>query len=141
MTGRLVRIAGPTVAIEGLEAAALNEIVYVGDEHLLAEVIRIEGGIATAQVYEETAGLALGEPAEATGEPLAVELGPGLLGEVFDGVQRPLARLARAQGDFVGRGVRLPALDRTRRFVFEPEVVRGAAVRPGDRLGVARDAF
>jgi V/A-type H+-transporting ATPase subunit A len=139
VTGRLVRIAGPTVAIEGLEAAALNEIVYVGEEQLLAEVIRIEGGVATAQVYEETAGLALGEPAVSTGEPLAVELGPGLLGEVFDGVQRPLARLARAQGDFVGRGVRLPALDRTRRFVFEPEVERGAEVRPGVRLGVARD--
>ena len=139
MSGRLVRIAGPTVAIEGLEAAALNEIVYVGEERLLAEVIRIEGGVATAQVYEETAGLALGEPAEATGEPLAVELGPGLLGEVFDGVQRPLARLAGAQGDFVGRGVRLPALDRARRFVFEPEVQPGAVVRQGVRLGVARD--
>jgi V/A-type H+-transporting ATPase subunit A len=139
VTGRLVRIAGPTVAIEGLAAPALNEIVYVGEEQLLAEVIRIEGGVATAQVYEETAGLALGEPAVATGEPLAVELGPGLLGEVFDGVQRPLARLAGAQGDFVGRGVRLPALDRTRRFEFEPEVRPGAAVRAGDRLGVARD--
>jgi V/A-type H+-transporting ATPase subunit A len=139
VTGRLVRIAGPTVAIDGLEAPALNEIVYVGEERLLAEVIRVEGRIATAQVYEETAGLALGEPAEGTGEPLVVELGPGLLGEVFDGVQRPLARLAAAQGNFVGRGVRLPALDRARRWTFEPEVGPGALVRAGDRVGVARD--
>ncbi len=112
MTGRLVRIAGPTVVADGLGGAGLNEVVWVGEERLLGEVIRIEGDRATIQVYEETAGLALGEPAEATGEPLAVELGPGLLGSVFDGVQRPLDALAARQGDFLGRGARLPALDR-----------------------------
>jgi V/A-type H+-transporting ATPase subunit A len=126
--GRLVRIAGPTVVVEGLPSPGLNEVVFVGEERLLGEVIRIEGGLATVQVYEETAGLALGEPAEASGEPLWVELGPGLLGQIFDGVQRPLPRLAERQGDFLGRGVRLPALDRARRWEFEP------AVRPGDRV-------
>jgi V/A-type H+-transporting ATPase subunit A len=136
--GRLVRIAGPTVTAAGLGGAGLNEVVWVGAERLLGEVIRIEGDHATIQVYEETSGLALGEPAEASGEPLAVELGPGLLGTIYDGVQRPLAALAAAQGDMLGRGVRLPALDRARRWAFEPAVAAGDLVRPGMRLGTAR---
>ncbi len=138
MEARLVRISGPTVAVQGLEGAAMNEVVFVGDERLLGEVIRIEGDLATVQVYEETAGLALGEPAEASGEPLRVELGPGLLGRIFDGVQRPLAELATLQGDFLGRGVRLPALDRERRWEFEPLVRAGDPVRGGERVGTAR---
>jgi len=138
MTGRLVRIAGPAVTVVGLGGPGLNEVVWVGEERLLGEVIRIEGDQATVQVYEETSGLALGEPAEASGEPLAVELGPGLLGTIFDGVQRPLGALAAAQGDFLGRGVRLPALDRARRWAFEPALAPGDAVRPGMRLGTAR---
>jgi V/A-type H+-transporting ATPase subunit A len=117
----------------------MNEVVYVGEERLLGEVIRIEGGVATVQVYEDTAGLALGEPAEAAGEPLSVDLGPGLLGRVFDGVQRPLSELAERQGDFLGRGVRIPALDREKRWEFEPCVARGDVLRPGQRVGVARD--
>jgi len=95
-TGELIRVAGPTVMVRGLDAAALNEVVWVGPERLLGEIIRIEEGLATVQVYEETAGLALGDPAESSGEPLAIELGPGLLGQIFDGVQRPLAALAAA---------------------------------------------
>jgi V/A-type H+-transporting ATPase subunit A len=137
-TGRLVRIAGPTVVVEGLASPGLNEVVFVGEEKLLGEVIRIEGNLATVQVYEETAGLALGEPAEASGDPLWVELGPGLLGQIFDGVQRPLPRLAARQGDFLGRGVRLPALDRARRWEFEPTVAPGDAVVAGARIGTAR---
>ena len=138
MTARLVKIAGPTVAVSGLPGVALNEVVYVGQERLLGEVIRVEGGVATVQVYEDTAGLALGEPAEATGEPLSVELGPGLLGRVFDGVQRPLKELAERQGDFLGRGVRIPALDPERRWEFEPAVAAGDAVRGGQGVGTAR---
>jgi V/A-type H+-transporting ATPase subunit A len=126
------------VTVQGLPSPGLNEVVFVGLEELLGEVIRIEGDLATVQVYEETAGLALGEPAEASGDPLCVELGPGLLGQIFDGVQRPLARLAERQGDFVGRGVRLPALDRARRWEFEPSVAPGDEVRAGGRVGAAR---
>jgi len=140
MSGRIVRLAGPTVTARGLAGAGLNEVVWVGERMLLGEVIRIEGELATLQVYEETGGLSLGEPAVATGEPLSVELGPGLLGSIFDGVQRPLAALAAAEGDFLGRGVRLPALDRARRWDFEPSVAVGEAVAPGQRLGVARHA-
>jgi V/A-type H+-transporting ATPase subunit A len=138
MTARLVRIAGPTVVADGLAGAALNEVVWVGEERLLGEVIRLEGDRATIQVYEETAGLALGEPADPSGEPLAVELGPGLLGSVFDGVQRPLDALAAQQGDFLGRGARLPALDRARRWELEPNVRPGDDLVPGACLGVAR---
>ena len=136
--GHLVRIAGPTVVVKGLASPGLNEVVFVGEEKLLGEVIRIEGDLATVQVYEETAGLALGEPAEASGDPLWVELGPGLLGQIFDGVQRPLPRLAERQGDFLGRGVRLPALDRSSRWHFEPSVKEGAEVGPGACVGTAR---
>ena len=137
-TGELVRIAGPTVVARGLDGAALNEVVWVGAERLLGEVIRIERDLSTIQVYEETAGLSLGEPADASGDPLAVELGPGLLGSVFDGVQRPLSALAARQGDFLGRGVRLPALDRERLWEFEPAVRAGDLVARGARIGTAR---
>jgi V/A-type H+-transporting ATPase subunit A len=140
MTAKLVRIAGPTVVAEGLGEAGLNEVVWVGTERLLGEIIRIDGDLATLQVYEETAGLSLGEPAEASGEPLAVELGPGLLGRIFDGVQRPLEALAERQGDFLGRGARLPALDRQARWEFEPAVRPGDRVRSGMKVGVARGA-
>ncbi|HET9554229.1 MAG TPA: V-type ATP synthase subunit A [Anaeromyxobacteraceae bacterium] len=136
--GEIVRIAGPTVTARGLAGAGLNEVVWVGERRLLGEVIRIEGERATLQVYEETAGLRLGEPALATGEPLSVELGPGLLGAVFDGVQRPLEALAAREGDFLGRGARLPALDRSTRWAFEPAVAQGDLVAPGARLGTAR---
>jgi V/A-type H+-transporting ATPase subunit A len=136
-TGELVRLAGPTVVARGLAGAALNEVVWVGAERLLGEVIRIEGDLATIQVYEETAGLSLGEPAEPSGAPLTVELGPGLLGSVFDGVQRPLTALAARQGDFLGRGVRLPALDRARVWEFEPAVGVGDRVARGARVGTA----
>jgi len=138
VSARLVKVAGPTVSVEGLAGVALNEVVFVGEERLLGEVIRIEGDVATVQVYEETAGLALGEPAEAAGEPLSVELGPGLLGRIFDGVQRPLAELAELQGDFLGRGVRIAALDRERRWEFEPAVAAGDLLRAGARVGTAR---
>ena len=114
MTGALTRVAGPTVTVRGLVGAGLNEVVWVGEQQLLGEVIRIEGPLATLQVYEETAGLRLGDPAVASGEPLSVELGPGLLGQVFDGVQRPLAALAARQGDFLARGTRLAAPARAR---------------------------
>ena len=113
MTARLVKVAGPTVAVSGLPGVALNEVVFVGEERLLGEVIRIEGDVATVQVYEDTAGLALGEPAEAAGEPLSVELGPGLLGRVFDGVQRPLTELAPSI-TIPGRGLARALLPATR---------------------------
>ena len=137
MTGELVRVAGPMAVARGLGAVGLNEVVLVGTEQLAAEVIRVRGELATLQVYEDTAGLGLFEPVTPTGAPLEVELGPGLLGRIFDGLQRPLDVLAR-RGDFLGRGERAPALDRERRLDFTPQVGRGDRVRGGQRLGVVR---
>ena len=135
--GELVRIAGPTVMVSGLDGAALNEVVWVGPERLLGEIIRIDEGLCTVQVYEETAGLALGDPAESSGEPLAIELGPGLLGQIFDGVQRPLTALADAEGDFLGRGKTRPAVDRALRWELEPLLKPGDEVSPGRRVALA----
>jgi len=137
MSGRLVRVAGPTAAVRGLPGVAVNELVRVGEERLLGEVVRIDDGLATVQVYEDTEGLRPGEPVEATGGPLEAELGPGLLGLVLDGVQRPLAALAAAEGDFLRRGARLPALARERRFDFRPAVRPGDEIRGGMLLGTA----
>ncbi len=139
-TGVLVRIAGPTVSVRGLAGVGLNEMVLVGEEGLLGEVIRIQGEVATLQVYEDTTGLRVGEPAVSTGGPLWAELGPGLLGQIFDGIQRPLPVLVQRSGDFIGRGIRLPALDRAGRFAFEPTVAEGQLVARGAVVGVARDA-
>jgi V/A-type H+-transporting ATPase subunit A len=116
---------------------ALNELVLVGEDRLLGEVVRIEGDLATIQVYEDTSGMRPGEPAAATGGPLAAELGPGLLGLVLDGVQRPLAALAAREGDFLARGASLPALDRSRTFRFEPALKPGDEIRGGELLGRA----
>jgi V/A-type H+-transporting ATPase subunit A len=135
-SGRVVAIAGSVLRAEMTASVALGEVARVGEEGLLAEIIALEGTIATCQVYEETAGLRCGAPVMAEGEPLMVELGPGLLGGVFDGIQRPLEALARSQGDLLGRGLRAPALDRDKLWSFTPRARPGDDVAPGALLGV-----
>jgi V/A-type H+-transporting ATPase subunit A len=130
----IIQIAGPTVTAAGVDVA-LGERVAVGDAALPGEVIRIRDGRATIQVFEDAGGLALGEPVVAAGEPLMAELGPGLLGQVFDGIQRPLGRL----GTFLERGATLPALDRDRRWRFEPAVAAGDRVEAGALLGTVAE--
>jgi V/A-type H+/Na+-transporting ATPase subunit A len=137
--GTVVKISGPTVVARGLEEASLYEVVGVGEERLVGEIIRIRAGLATIQVYEETAGLGLGEPVVASGSPLTVELGPGLLGQIFDGVERPLSTLASLSGAFIRRGVTHPALDREKRWTFEPAVRPGDEVTQGRLLGTIRE--
>jgi len=137
--GRIARVSGPAVEVRGLPGARMYDLVRVGEAGLVGEIIRLRGDTATVQVYEETAGLGLGEPVAGTGEPFMAELGPGLLGAVFDGVQRPLEALADAGGAFLGRGAPLPALPRDRRWEFEPAVAAGAAVGPGWLLGTVRE--
>jgi V/A-type H+-transporting ATPase subunit A len=133
--GTITEIAGWAVKVRTTAPLALREVVLVGDEQLVGEVIALDRNEATIQVYEETEGLAPGGPLAGTGEPLTIELGPGLLGETFDGIQRPLRALAREQGDFIGRGRRLPPLDRERLWDFVPVASVGAAVTPGMKLG------
>lgn len=141
---RIVRVAGPVVVAEGLTGAHLYDMVRVGRRGLIGEIIRLEGDRAVVQVHETTSGLQVGSPVTVTGRPLEVELGPGLLGRVFDGVQRPLAALA-AEGDrpnahpFLRRGRSLPALDRDRIWPVEPRVRVGDEIRPGDVLAVVAE--
>lgn len=131
---RVVRVAGPLVGVEGLIGARLYEVVRVGPLGLVGEVIRLQGPLTVLQTYEETAGLKVGDPVHSTGAPLMVELGPGLLGGIFDGIQRPLT-VSAANSPRIERGVDLPALDRDRAWQFEPAVAEGERLGPGDMVG------
>ncbi len=132
---RITRVVGSLARAAGMRDALLNELVGVGDANLLAEVLRVAGDEATLQVFEETSGLALGQPVRRLGLPLAVDLGPGLLGSVIDGIGRPLATLAARSGDFIQPGASAPTLDPARRYEFRPVLAAGIAVHEGDVLG------
>ncbi|GBD28003.1 V-type ATP synthase alpha chain [bacterium HR31] len=139
MQGEIVKIAGPAVIARGMRGARMYDIVRVGNERLVGEIIRLSGDTAFIQVYEDTSGLLVGEPVESTGLPLAVELGPGLLSNIFDGIQRPLPAVRGQQGDFIRRGAVAPALDRERRWTFRPTVSVGQEVGPGDVIGEVQE--
>lgn len=132
--GILYRIAGPVVVAKGLQAR-MYDVVRVGNERLMGEVIRIEGDNAVIQVYEDTTGITPGEPVENTGEQLSIELGPGLLASIYDGIQRPLPVLQKQMGDFIFRGVDAPGLDHTKRWLFKPLKKKGELVKGGDIIG------
>ncbi|MHB0868465.1 MAG: V-type ATP synthase subunit A [Chloroflexota bacterium] len=132
-------VDGPVVSIEGAERIGMLELVQVGEQRLLGEVIRLEGGEGTVQVYEDTSGLGPGMPVYGTGMPLSAELGPGLLGQVFDGVQRPLEVIKEQAGVFVQRGVLIPALDRSRRWPLEMRVKVGDRLAGGAVVGVVQE--
>ena len=135
-TGRIVRIAGPVVGATELEGIRLHDVVRVGEQGLVGEVIRLSGNLATIQVYEDTSGIQFGETALNTGKPLVAHLGPGLLGRVYDGLQRPLATLAEMTGDFIERGINAPPLPEDICWMFTPRVKAGSSVVSGDLLGV-----
>jgi len=133
--GTIIKIAGPAVIAKGMTGARMYDVVRVGNEGLLGEIIRLEGETAFVQVYEDTSGLQVGEQIESTGNPLTVELGPGLLYGVFDGILRPLESIRKEKGDFIARGAVADALDRTKKWKFEPLVKAGEQVHPGDAVG------
>jgi V/A-type H+-transporting ATPase subunit A len=135
-TGVIESVSGPVVTATGL-GARMNDVVYVGDEGLMGEVIEIEGDLTTIQVYEETSDVAPGEPVENTGDPLTVDLGPGMLDTIYDGVQRPLDVLQeRMNSAFLDRGVDAPGIDLEKEWAFTPAVEEGDHVEPGDVVGV-----
>jgi len=138
-TGEIYRVAGPVVTATGLRPR-MYDVMLVGKEALLGEVIRIVRDRTTIQVYEDTSGIRPGEPVANTGQPLNVELGPGLLGSIYDGIQRPLPVLKEKMGDYVLRGVRAPGLDRQKRWPFKPLVKPGDKVQPGQALGLVQEA-
>jgi V/A-type H+/Na+-transporting ATPase subunit A len=134
-TGRIVKVSGPLVIAEGMEDANLYDVVRVSGQRLIGEIIEMRGDRASIQVYEETTGIGPGEPVFTTGEPLSVELGPGILEAMFDGIQRPLNEIRKATGDFIGRGVDVPSLDREKVWHFIPSRKAGDYVRSGDIIG------
>ncbi|MHA1246169.1 MAG: V-type ATP synthase subunit A [Candidatus Thorarchaeota archaeon] len=133
--GRIESISGPVVKCSGIEGVRMYEVVRVGHEKLIGEVIEVGSEEFTAQVYEETSGVAPGEPVIATGSPLSVELGPGLLGSIYDGIQRPLPELRELSGDFIARGLTVEGLDKKKKWHFTPTVKPGDRVVPGDIIG------
>jgi len=137
--GVVIKVSGPIVVAKGVEDVELGEVVYVGNDQLLGEVVRVSTGGFTVQVYEDTGGLRPGEPVAATGRLLTAELGPGLLTTVFDGTQRPLIEVAEVSGPFVKRGVRVNALSRKAKWHFKPLVREGAKLSPGDLFGVVQE--
>ncbi len=137
--GTILKVAGPLVVAVGLERAKMYDLVRVGEQGLMGEIIEMRGDRASIQVYEETEGLGPGMPVESTGAPLSVELGPGMLGAVYDGVQRPLDELERRAGAFLSRGISAPGLDRDKRWEFVPAVAVGARVSGGDIIGTVQE--
>lgn len=142
--GKIVRISGPVVEISGMNRAQLYEIVRVGEEQLIGEIIRINQSgnrhISTVQVYEETTGLKPREEAVATGKPLSAELGPGLITRIYDGIQRPLPNLQLEEGDFITRGLTSAPLDLDKKWDFKPLVTKGDTVHGGLHIGEVRES-
>lgn len=134
--GRIVWVSGPAVKADGMSAAKMYETVEVGDSKLIGEVIRLTGDIAFIQVYESTSGLKPGEPVVGTGQPLSVLLGPGIIGRIYDGIQRPLDEIAQKSGAFIGRGIQTTPVDMKKKFHFVPSMKKGDVVGPGSILGV-----
>jgi V/A-type H+-transporting ATPase subunit A len=139
ITGRITRISGPVVVAEGLGSAGLYDVVEVGDARLAGEIIRMDGQGATIQVYEENTGMKPGEPVVALGRPLSVTLGPGLIGTIYDGIQRPLERLKEASGAFIKAGDRGESLPSAKKWAFVPALKVGESVGPGTLLGKVQE--
>ncbi|TDT50940.1 V-type ATP synthase subunit A [Fonticella tunisiensis] len=138
-SGRVIKVSGPLVIAEGMEHAKMFDVVRVGDKKLIGEIIEMRGDKASIQVYEETAGIGPGEPVETTGEPLSVELGPGLIESMFDGIQRPLAVMREVAGDFISRGIDVPVLDREKKWQFKAVKNPGDFVVSGDIIGTVQE--
>ncbi len=137
--GTIIKVAGPLVVAKGIPGARMADVVKVGKEGLIGEIIELKGDNASIQVYEETAGIGVGDPVVSTGMPLSVELGPGLMTSIFDGIQRPLEEIMKKAGDFLERGVSVNALDRNKKWEFTPKLKAGAEVKPGDILGTVQE--
>ena len=139
MQGKIIKVSGPLVVAEGMADVKMYDVVRVGAMRLIGEVIELRGDKASIQVYEETAGIGPGEPVETTGEPLSVELAPGLIESIYDGIQRPLVEIRKKVGDRITRGVEVPSIDREKKWHFCPTVQVGAIVEAGDIIGTVQE--
>lgn len=138
-TGKIVKVSGPLIVAEGMSQCKMYDVVHVSEKKLIGEVIELRGDRASIQVYEETSGLGPGENVYSTGAPLSVELAPGLIEGIYDGIQRPLAKLKEVVGNRIERGVYLPAVDHEKKWTFEPKVTVGDSVESGSVLGVVQE--
>ncbi len=138
--GRIVKVAGPVVVAEGMAGARMYDVVRVGKLNLIGEIVELHGDRASIQVYEETTGIGPGEPVVDTEAPLSVELGPGLIESIYDGIQRPLNSLVEVEGEFMSRGSALPGLDREKKWHFKPAVNDGTKVGSGDIIGEVQES-
>jgi V/A-type H+-transporting ATPase subunit A len=137
--GKIIKIAGPVITADGMRGTQMYEMVKVGEDKLIGEIIELEGDTATIQVYEETAGMKPGEIVESTGGPLSVELGPGIIGSIFDGIQRPLETIKIQTGNYIERGVDVPSLPKDKKWKFNPLKTSGTDVKGGDIIGEVQE--
>lgn len=137
--GRIIKVSGPLVVAEGMEEANIYDVVKVGNKGLIGEIIEMREDRASIQVYEETSGLGPGDPVVTTGEPLSVELGPGLIESMFDGIQRPLDAIMKKAGSFLTKGVEVLPLDREKKWHFVPKIEVGTEVKPGYIIGEVQE--
>ncbi len=137
--GSIVWVSGPAVKADGMSTTKMYETVEVGESKLIGEVIRLTGDVGFVQVYESTSGLKPGEPVVGTGQPLSVLLGPGVIGRIYDGIQRPLVEMAQKTGDFIGRGIATTPVDMKKKYKFVPQAKKGETVQPGSILGTVQE--
>ena len=137
--GKIVKVSGPLVVATGMSDANMADVVRVGEQHLIGEILNMNGDSASIQVYEETSGLGPGAEVVTTGAPLSVELGPGLIENIYDGIQRPLEEIMKLTGSNITRGVEVPALNREKKWDFVPEVKAGTRVTGGDIIGTVQE--
>ncbi len=137
--GKIVKVSGPLIVAEGLEDANMFDVVRVGKQRLIGEIIEMRGGNASIQVYEETAGIGPGDDVASTGAPLSVELGPGLIETIYDGIQRPLEEIRAISGNVISRGIEVPSISRTKKWGFVPIAKVGDKVIGGDFLGSVQE--
>lgn len=136
---KIIKVSGPLVVADGCAGAKMYDMVRVSDKKLIGEIIELKNDLAFIQVYEETSGVGPGEPVYLTGEPLSVELGPGLISSIYDGIQRPLNVIRNISGDFISRGVDLPGIDQNKKWHFIPQTKVGQQAVSGDILGVVEE--
>ena len=138
-TGKIVKVSGPVIIAENLLGAKMYDVVRVSENRLVGEIIELDRDRATIQVYEETSGVGPGEPVYTTGLPLSVELGPGLMRSIYDGIQRPLDIIFQEEGAFISRGVEANSLNRNTKWNFKPLKKTGEQVSSGDHLGIVQE--
>src|SRR5690606_5518615 len=137
--GIITKVSGPLIVAKGMASVQVYDVVRVSEKRLIGEVLELRDDLASIQVYEETAGIGPGEPVYLTDYPLSVELGPGLIESIFDGIQRPLTDIYNSHGAFIPVGVSVPKLDRSKLWTFEPKVKVGDKVIAGDIIGTVQE--